>query len=150
MHVLVELAGQADTAPFGQGLGHLLFVKLTDFHMLLAGIHTGDERLAHLLQELGDENPLHFGADLGQVLALDLRVLGLILQSIERGQARSPHGAGRHSGYVARHSRLLDDLQLGLEGPRRLDGLQDGDQIPGGDADGVQGLDYLADVYPLR
>lgn len=43
-----------------------------------------------------------------------------------------------------------DDLQLGLEGPRGLDSLQDGDQIPGGDADGVQGLDYLADVYPLR
>jgi len=63
--------------------------------MLLAGIHTGDERLAHLLQELGDENPLHLGADLGQVLALDLRVLGLILQSVERAQARGAHGAGR-------------------------------------------------------
>jgi len=63
--------------------------------MLLAGIHTGDERLAHLLQELGDENPLHLGADPGQVLALDLRVLGLILQSVERAQARGAHGAGR-------------------------------------------------------
>jgi hypothetical protein len=81
LQALEELAGQADTAPCGQGLGHLLFVKLTVFLALLAGIHAGDEGLAHLLQELGQENPLHLGADLGQVLALGLRVLGLILQS---------------------------------------------------------------------
>jgi hypothetical protein len=102
------LAGQADTAPCGQGLGHLLFVKLTVFLMLLAGIHAGDERLAHLLQELGKEDPLHFGADLAQDLALGLRVLGLILQSRERAQAGGAHGAGRQSGHnIAIHSRLL-------------------------------------------
>ncbi len=109
MQGLEEAAGQADTASGGQGLGHLLFVKMIAFYPLLAGIHAGDERLAHLLHELGEENPLHLGADPGQVLTLGLRVLGLILQSIKRAQARGARGAGRQSGHggSAVHSLLL-------------------------------------------
>lgn len=45
---------------------------------------------------------------------------------------------------------FLDNLQLCLEGSRGFDGLEDGDEIPGGHADGVQGLDYLADADALR
>ncbi len=101
LHAFIKLAGQADTASLGQGLGRLLLVKLAAIHVLLAGIDTGDEGLAHLLQELGEENPLHFGADLGQVLALELRVPGLILQLREGAQTRGAHRAGRHSGEVA-------------------------------------------------
>ncbi len=101
LHAFVELAGQTDATPFGHGLGHLLLVKLTEIHMFLVGINTGDKGLVHLLQELGEEDPLHLGADLGQILLLDFRVLGLILQGIERTQARSAHGAVRHSGDIA-------------------------------------------------
>ena len=93
LHVLVEAAGQADTAPGSQGLGYLSFTKLKVVLVFLLGIHAGDERLAHLLQELGQENPLHLAADLGQLLALGLRVLGLILQSREGGQACGARGA---------------------------------------------------------
>jgi hypothetical protein len=110
LQVIEKAAGQADTTAFGQGHGHLLFVKMTVFHILLVVIDAADERLVHLLQELVEEDPLHLGADLGQVLALGLRVFGLslILQSIERGQALGAHGAERQSGHdITFHSPLL-------------------------------------------
>ena len=83
LHAFVELAGQADAAPLGHGLGHLLLVELAVIHMFLVGIDTGDKGFMHLLHELGEEDSLHFRADLGQILLLDFRVLGLILQGIE-------------------------------------------------------------------
>jgi hypothetical protein len=110
LHAVIELAGQADTAPLGQGHSHLLFVKMIVFLIFRMMIDAGNVSLAHLLQELGDKNPLHLRADLGQVLAPDLGVLGfsLTLQGIERSQARAAQGAGRQSGHdIVAHSRLL-------------------------------------------
>ncbi|OGP69286.1 MAG: hypothetical protein A2Z73_04825 [Deltaproteobacteria bacterium RBG_13_60_28] len=67
-----------------------------------------DKSSAHLLHELGQEDPLHLGAHPGQVMTLGGRVLGLILQGLkgaQAGAAKGPGGQGRKGQAV--HSLLL-------------------------------------------
>lgn len=108
LQILKEAAGYAHTAPRGQCLGHLLPIKLVIVRAFLPGVRAGDKSFAHLLQELVHKDTLHFGADLGQVLARLSRILAHILQGMERAQARGPQGGGRHglNGYTI-HSLLL-------------------------------------------
>lgn len=87
LQVLEEAAGQPDAASRSHGLSHLLFAKLVIIRTVLFGVRGVDKGLAHLLQELVNKDPLHFGADFGQVAALVVRVLGLILQRMQGTKA---------------------------------------------------------------
>jgi hypothetical protein len=109
LQVLEKATGQAHSAPRGHGLGHLLLAKLIIIRAFLAVVHALDKSFAHLLQELGQEDPLHLGAHPGQVLTLGGRVLGIILQGIEgaqAGAAKGPGGQARKGGQAV-HSLLL-------------------------------------------
>jgi hypothetical protein len=93
LQVLKETAGQAQAAPRSHGLGHLVFAELIIVRAFFAGVGRFDKGFAHLLQKLIDKDPLHLGAEPGQVLVLLGRVLGVMLQKMERTQARGPQGA---------------------------------------------------------
>ena len=95
MHVLEEAAGQSYAAPGSHGLGYLLFAELIKFRTFLFRVYGVDKRLTHLFQELVNKDAFHLGADLGLVAALGVRVFGIILQGMERAQARGPQGSGR-------------------------------------------------------
>jgi hypothetical protein len=108
LHVIKKAAGQAQAAPRGHGLGHLLLIKVGIVLVFLPGIDAGDKSFAHLLQELGQKDPLHLGAHLSQILALGSRVLGLGLhglQGTQAGGAKRP-GSKRLNRHAV-HSHLL-------------------------------------------
>jgi hypothetical protein len=94
LQVFEKAAGQAQAPPRGQGLSHLLLTKLIIVRAFLAGVHALDKSFPHLLQELGEEEPLHLGAHPGQVMPLGGRVFGIILQAIEGTQAGAAKGPG--------------------------------------------------------